>query len=329
VNTTILITGGAGYIGSQVVKGLNERGYRTITYDNLVNGHRESVKWGEFVKGDVGDTERLRQVFSAYDVGAVMHFAAYIEAPESVRDPRKHYHNNTINTLKLLDVMLNHQVLRFIYSSSCAVYGEPKEIPITENHPFGPINPYGQSKLMVEKVLADYDRAYGLKYISFRYFNAAGADPDAGLGENHKPETHLIPLVFEAALGKSKSTCIYGEDYNTPDGTCIRDYIHVIDLAQAHILGLEKLLGGSVSDVFNLGNGQGYSVKEVIRTVKEITGVDFPTIIAPRRDGDVSCLVGSSQKAREILGWMPRHPGLKTIVQSVWDWYNKRGIRHN
>ena len=322
----ILVTGGAGYIGSQVIKELNKRGYDTIAYDNLENGHREAVKWGEFVEGDVGDAKKLEEVFHSYSIDAVMHFAAYIEAPESVINPRKFYYNNTVNTLNLVNVMLNCQVRRLIYSSSCAVYGEPIAIPMAEDHPFQPINPYGQSKLLVEKVLPDYDRAYGLKFISFRYFNAAGADPEAGLGENHHPETHLIPLVFEAALGKRKTMIIYGDDYDTPDGTCIRDYIHISDLALAHVLGLEKLFNNPLSDVFNLGNGLGYSVKEVIQTVRLVTGADFPVAIAPKRDGDVSRLVGSSRKAIKELGWQPHYPELKSIIQSVWDYHKLKKI---
>ncbi len=326
MNMKILVTGGAGYIGSQVIKELNQRGYATLAYDNLENGHREAVKWGEFIEGDIGDVKRLEEVFRSYRIDAVMHFAAYIEAPESVINPRKFYYNNTVNTLNLVNTMLGCQVRRLIYSSSCAVYGEPITIPITEDHPFQPVNPYGQSKLMVEKILPDYDRAYGLKFISFRYVNAAGADPEAGLGENHQPETHLIPLVFEAAMGKRKTVIVYGDNYDTPDGTCIRDYIHVSDLALAHVLGLEKLLNNPLSDVFNLGNGQGYSVKEVIQNVKQVTGADFPVTIAPKRDGDVSRLIGSSRKALRELGWQPYYPELKSIIQSVWDYHKLKKI---
>jgi UDP-glucose 4-epimerase len=320
----VLVTGGAGYIGSQVIKQLNKQGYETIAYDNLSGGYRESVKWGEFVEGDLADTDKLKQVLNDHKIEAVMHFASYIRAGESVIRPMKYYQNNVINTLNLIHTMLDCKLTKLIFSSSAAVYGEPQETPLTESHPLCPINPYGISKFIIEKVLPTYDKTRGLKYISFRYFNAAGADADGDLGERHEPETHLIPLIFKALLGEAKQVNIFGDDYDTPDGTCIRDYIHVADLAQAHILGLKLLLDSGRSEVFNLGNGEGYSVKQVINAVKKVTGVDFPVVVTNRREGDTSRLISSSEKAKKVLGWQPRYPELERIVETVWDWERKR-----
>ncbi len=316
----VLVTGGAGYIGSQVIKQLNKQGYETVAYDNLSYGYRESVKWGEFIEGDLADTNKLRRVFADYKIDVVMHFASYISAGESVYKPIKYYQNNVINTLNLIHVMLECKVDKLIFSSTAAVYGEPQEIPITENHPLGPINPYGISKYIIEQTLPTYDETQGLKYISFRYFNAAGADADGELGEMHNPETHLIPLIFDVISGEAKEVRVFGDDYNTPDGTCIRDYIHVSDLAQAHILGLERLLDTGRSDIFNLGNGEGYSVKQVIDTIKKVTGVDFPVVVTDRREGDTSILISGSQKAKNVLGWKPEYPELDKIVETVWNW---------
>lgn len=319
----ILVVGGAGYIGSHAVKELNRQGYETVTFDNLVYGHRDAVKWGAFEEGDMANESRLRDLFSAHEIAAVMHFAAYAYVGESVTDPEKYYFNNVAATLNLLKVMREHGVDKFIFSSTCATYGEPQVVPIPENHPQNPINPYGMSKLMVEKILADYGRAYGLKSIAFRYFNAAGADPDGEIGERHDPETHLIPLVIEALLG-GRQLKIFGEDYPTADGTCIRDYIHVVDLARAHILGLERLLAGGESAVYNLGNGAGYSVKQIIETAEKVSGRKVPYEVAPRRAGDPAALIGSAEKAISELGWKPEFADITRIVETAWNWHRSR-----
>ena len=301
----ILIVGGAGYIGSHINKELNKRGYKTIVFDNLIYGHKEFIRWGEFIPGDLKDTTQLELVFSKYNILAVMHFAAYAYVGESVTDPDKYYVNNVMNTLNLLNAMKKYNVSNFIFSSSCATYGMPETIPIPENHPQNPINPYGQTKLMVESILNDYSHAYNMKYASLRYFNAAGADPDTEIGEWHDPETHLIPLVLDAAIGRREHISIFGTDYDTPDGTCVRDYIHVTDLADAHILALENLIEGGESQLFNLGNGNGYSVLEVIESARKVTGIDIKTVNADRREGDPPKLIGSAEKAKKILGWKP------------------------
>ncbi|MNK75950.1 UDP-glucose 4-epimerase [compost metagenome] len=319
----ILVVGGAGYIGSHAVKELNRQGYETVTFDNLVYGHRDAVKWGAFEEGDMADETRLRELFTSHEIAAVMHFAAYAYVGESVTDPEKYYFNNVAATLNLLKVMREFGVNKFIFSSTCATYGEPQVVPIPEDHPQNPINPYGMSKLMVEKVLADYNRAYGLKSIAFRYFNAAGADPDGEIGERHDPETHLIPLVMEAILGGRKLK-IFGEDYPTADGTCIRDYIHVVDLARAHILGLERLLAGGESAVYNLGNGNGYSVKQIIETTEKVSGRKVPYDVAPRRAGDPAALIGSAGKAIAELGWKPEFADIDRIIETAWNWHRSR-----
>lgn len=318
----ILVVGGAGYIGSHCVKELRRQGYETVTFDNLVYGHRDAVKGGVFEEGDMSDTERLREVFRTYRIAGVMHFAAYAYVGESVTDPEKYYFNNVAATLNLLKVMREFGVDKFIFSSTCATYGVPTQIPIPETHPQAPINPYGASKLMVERVLADYGRAYDLKSICFRYFNAAGADPDGDIGERHDPETHLIPLVLRAAMGGTPLK-VFGDDYPTPDGTCIRDYIHVIDLARAHILGLERLLAGGQSAIYNLGNGSGYSVKEVIETSERITGRKVPFEVAPRREGDPPQLIGSAEKAITELGWKPEFAKLDQIIETAWTFHQQ------
>ena len=319
----ILIVGGAGYIGSHANKELTKRGYKTLILDNLVYGHEASVKWGSFVLGDLGDKETLRKIFIEYKIEAVMHFAAFAYVGESVTDPAKYYQNNVVNTINLLDVMLESGVKKFIFSSTCATYGDPIEIPITETHPQAPINPYGQSKLMVEKILADYSHAYDLKYVALRYFNAAGADADAEIGEDHDPETHLIPLVLDVALGKREQINVFGSDYETKDGTAVRDYIHVTDLADAHILALEYLKKGEPSTVFNLGNGLGYSVQEVIDVAKKVTGEEIKTVYAPRREGDPAILIGGAEKAIKVLGWKPRFAKLEQIIETAWKWHNR------
>lgn len=319
----ILIIGGAGYIGSHINKELNKQGYKTVVFDSLVKGHKEAVKWGELYEGDLANIEDLRGVFKKYPIEAVLHFAAFIEVGESVKDPQKYYQNNVKNTLNLFQVMLENEVKKIIFSSTAATFGNPQYVPIDEKHPQFPINPYGQAKLMVEKILGDYDVAYGLKYVALRYFNACGADLDAEIGENHNPESHLIPLILDAAAGKREDIKIFGTDYPTPDGTCVRDYVHVIDLAQAHILALKYLMDGNESNNFNLGNGKGFSVKEMIDVTKKVTGIDFKVTEVERRAGDPPELVADSKKAKEILGWKPQYADLETIVSSAWKWHQK------
>ncbi|MBN1496887.1 MAG: UDP-glucose 4-epimerase GalE [Spirochaetes bacterium] len=319
----ILIVGGAGYIGSHINKGLSGQGYRTVVFDNFSCGHREFLKWGEFVEGDLADVGQIRGLFAQYRFAAVMHFSAFTYVGESVSDPAKYYANNVTNTLNLLNVMRENTVNKFIFSSSAATYGDPVETPITETHPLAPINPYGRTKLMVENILADYSSAYDVRYTALRYFNAAGADPETEVGEWHDPETHLIPLVLDAALGTRKNIQIYGTDYDTPDGTCVRDYIHVADLADAHIRALERLLRGEGSAVFNLGNGKGFSVREVIDIAGKVTGRNIPVIETDRRPGDPAVLIADAKKAESVLGWRPRYPGLDAIIESAWKWHRK------
>jgi UDP-glucose 4-epimerase len=326
----ILVTGGAGYIGCHAVMALQNAGYEVVVLDNLVYGHRriiEEVLKAELIVGDTSDRQLLDQIFSTHDITSVMHFAAYAYVGESVSDPAKYYRNNVVGTLTLLEAMLAANIKQFVFSSTCATYGEPQQIPIPECHPQNPINPYGMSKLMVEKILADFNTAYNFKSVCFRYFNAAGADPEARMGEDHNPETHLIPLVLDTALGQREYISVFGADYPTPDGTCIRDYIHVSDLADAHVLGLEYLLKGGASTVFNLGNGNGYSVQEVIATAEKITQKPIKVIISDRRAGDPPILVGSSDRAREILGWQPRYASLSQIIKHTWTWTQKLGAK--
>ncbi|MBW4471141.1 MAG: UDP-glucose 4-epimerase GalE [Stenomitos rutilans HA7619-LM2] len=324
---TILVTGGAGYIGSHAVLALQQAGYHVIVLDNLVYGHRdiaETVLNVELIEGDTNDRPLLDKLFATHNIGAVMHFAAYAYVGESVTDPAKYYQNNFVGTLTLLEAMLAANVKHFVFSSTCATYGVPQIIPIPEDHPQNPINPYGATKLMVERVLTDFDKAYDFKSVCFRYFNAAGADPDGRLGEDHSPETHLIPLVLQAALGLRDSIAIFGTDYPTPDGTCIRDYIHVTDLAQAHVLGLSYLLNGGNTTIFNLGNGNGFSVREVIEMARQVTGREIPAIEHPRRPGDPPALVGSGDRARTVLGWNPQYADLHTLLSHAWSWHQKR-----
>jgi len=324
---TILVTGGAGYIGSHAVLALQRVGYEVIVLDNLVHGHRdivENVLQVKLIVGDIGDRAFLDHVFSTYPITAVMHFAAYIAVGESVTDPAKYYRNNVVGTLTLLEAMVAASIKQLVFSSTCALYGVPKTIPLVEDHPQDPISPYAASKQMVERILADFDTAFGLKSVSFRYFNAAGAEPTGLLGEDHSPETHLIPLVLLTALGKRESVSILGTDYPTPDGTCIRDYIHVTDLAQAHVLGLEYLLKGGESQAFNLGNGSGFSVKEVIETASLVTGREIKIVECDRRLGDPPILVGSSHKAQKVLGWQPQYPDVKDILTHALAWHQQR-----
>jgi len=286
-------------------------------------GHEDFLKWGVFEEVDLGDLESIQNVFRKYEIEAVMHFAAFTYVGESVEDPQKYYLNNLRNTLNLLQVMNEFKVKKLVFSSTCATYGNPQKIPLTEDHPQDPINPYGQGKLMVEKVLKDYSSAYGLRYVSLRYFNAAGADPECEVGERHDPETHLIPLILDAAMGKREDIKIFGTDYPTPDGTCIRDYIHVTDLADAHIKALKYLESGGSSDVFNLGNGNGFSVREVIEEARKVTGKEIKATETGRRPGDPPVLVGSSQKARDILKWQPQYDDLTKIISTAWEWHKK------
>ena len=318
----ILVVGGAGYIGSHTNKLLNQRGFKTVVFDNLVFGHRNFVKWGEFVLGDLNDKKQIRLCFEKYPIKAVMHFSAFAFVGESITDPYKYYQNNVVGTLNLLAVMKEFNVKHFIFSSTCATYGVPEKIPITEDHVQNPINPYGKSKLMIETILKDFDDAYNMKHVNLRYFNAAGADPDAEIGEWHTPETHLIPLILDVATGERENIKIFGTDYNTSDGTCVRDYIHVNDLASAHILVFEYLLSGGKSDSFNLGNGEGYSVKEVIEMARNITGKDIPVINWERRPGDPPNLVGSADKIKKTLGWEPKYAELNTIIKTAWNWHS-------
>ena len=324
---SILVTGGAGYIGSHTVLALKQAGYEVVILDNLVYGHRdlvEQVLQVELVEGDTSDRTLLDNLFQTRHFAAVMHFSAYAYVGESVTDPAKYYRNNVLGTLTLLESMLTASIKNFVFSSTCATYGVPNFIPITEDHPQNPINPYGATKLMVERILTDFDVAYNFKSVRFRYFNAAGANPEGLLGEDHHPETHLIPLVLQTALGQREAISIFGTDYPTHDGTCIRDYIHVNDLADAHILGLEYLLNGGDSDVFNLGNGNGFSVREVIAAAEEVTGMVIKVEECDRRPGDPPALIGTSEKARKILNWQPQYPGIKDIVSHAWQWHQQR-----
>ena len=324
---SILVTGGAGYIGSHTVLALKQAGYEVVILDNLVYGHRdlvEQVLRVELIEGDTSDRLLLDNLFQSRNFAAVMHFSAYAYVGESVTDPAKYYRNNVLGTLTLLESMLAACIKNFVFSSTCATYGVPNFIPITEDHPQNPINPYGATKLMVERILTDFDVAYNFKSVRFRYFNAAGANPQGLLGEDHDPETHLIPLVLQTALGKREAISIFGTDYPTPDGTCIRDYIHVNDLADAHVLGLEYLLNGGESEVFNLGNGNGFSVREVIAAAEDVTGMVISVQECDRRIGDPPALIGTSEKARKILNWQPQYPGIKDIVSHAWQWHQTR-----
>jgi UDP-glucose 4-epimerase len=325
--STILVTGGAGYIGSHAVLALKQAGYKVVIFDNLEYGHQELVKSVldvELVVGDTRDRAALDRVFATHKIDAVMHFAAYIAVGESVEKPGMYYENNVVGTLNLIEAMRAANIHKLVFSSTCAVYGIPESTPIVEDCPFAPISPYATSKLMVENILTDFDTAYNFKSVRFRYFNASGADPSGRLGEDHTPETHLVPLVLFAAMGKREHISVYGTDYPTPDGTCIRDYIHVQDLATAHVLGLGYLLNGGDSQVFNLGNGNGYSVKEVIETAKKVTGKEIKVVYGDRRAGDPSILVGSSDRVRKVLGWNPEFPKLEDIIAHAWQWHQKR-----
>ncbi len=320
----VLVTGGAGYIGSHVAALLRERGHRVLIYDNLSTGHRDSVLGSDLVIGDLADTPLLDRTLRDFRPDAVMHFAAFIEVAESVRDPLKYYHNNAANTINLLRSMARAEIGSFIFSSTAAVYGNPSASPLTEDHAMRPINPYGQAKACVEQALLDASRAQDLRYVSLRYFNAAGADPAGRLGERHDPESHLIPIALKAALGKRQRLSVYGSDYPTSDGTCIRDFIHVMDLADAHLLSLQHLADGGESDVFNCGYGRGHSVREVIETARKVTGKEIPVETAARRPGDPAVLVADSSKLKQKLAWKPRYDDLSFIIRTAWDWERKQ-----
>lgn len=320
---SILVTGGAGYIGSHACKALSAAGYMPVTLDNLVFGHAESVRWGPLIKADLLEPNLIEQVIRQYQPIAVMHFAAYAFVGESVENPGKYYRNNVVGSLNLLEAMRNTGLDKIIFSSTCATYGVPEQNLIAETHPQNPINPYGASKLMIERMLRDFDSAHGLRSISLRYFNAAGADEQSEIGEDHDPETHLIPLVLDAASGRRESINVNGDDYETRDGSCIRDYVHVSDLADAHVLALQALLKGAVTTAYNLGNGQGYSVFEVIETARTITGKNILVNIGPRRAGDPARLVGDASLIRNVLNWSPRYSALANIIGSAWRWHQR------
>jgi UDP-arabinose 4-epimerase len=319
----ILVTGGAGYIGSHTCKALAEAGYNPIVLDDLSTGHRWAVKWGPLVVGDIGEPALVRKTVKRFGIRATIHFAAHAYVGESVEQPRKYFDNNVSKTLALLDRLLDASVDKFVFSCSCATYGVPRVLPIAEHHRQLPINPYGASKLFLENVLYWYERAYGLRYTSLRYFNAAGADPDGELGEDHMPETHLIPLVIAAAQGKNPVVEIFGTDYDTPDGTAVRDYVHVCDLAAAHVKALDHLLADAPSASINLGTGRGHSIREVISAVEGISGRTVPVFEGPRRAGDPPALIADPQLGRSVLGWTPRRSDLSTIVLTAWQWHQK------
>jgi len=318
----ILVVGGAGYIGSHTVRALLESGYDPVVFDNLSTGHAWAVPEGRLVRGDLADSAGLEELFAAHRFDAVMHFASFIQVGESVTAPLKYYHNNVANTLNLLGAMERHGVRRFVFSSTAAVYGTPRQVPIPEGAPLTPQNPYGHSKLMMEQILSDCGRAWGLEYGCLRYFNAAGAHPSREIGEAHQPESHLIPIILQVALGERPHITVNGDDYRTPDGTCVRDYVHVCDLADAHVLAVEALLAGRGSLTCNLGNGTGYSVREVLEVCRRVTGHPIPAVVGTRRAGDPDVLVASSVRMMGEYGWRPRYAALEEIVRTAWNWHS-------
>ncbi|MGJ0396979.1 MAG: UDP-glucose 4-epimerase GalE [Methylocystis sp.] len=317
---TVLVTGGAGYIGSHACKALARAGYLPVAYDNLVHGHEWAVKWGPLERGDIADRARLDAVIRAHRPRAILHFAAYAYVGESMSDPGKYYRNNVAGSLTLIEAARDAGIDRFVFSSSCATYGRPVELPLREDAPQRPINPYGASKLMVERMLADIGTAHGMRSIALRYFNAAGADPDNEIGEAHAPETHIIPLALDAASGHGPAVTVFGTDYDTDDGTCIRDYVHVSDLADAHVKALRAIEAGSPSTAFNLGVGHGFSVRQVIDSAARVTGREIPVRWAARRPGDPSALIANASAARQALGWRPHFTDIDDIVQTAWNW---------
>lgn len=317
---TILVAGGAGYIGSHTVKYLLKNNYNVVVVDNLVYGHKEAVLTPNFEQIDLCDKEALDKVFKKYKIDAVVHFAAFTYVGESVTNPQKYYWNNVVNTLALLDAMVENNVKNIVFSSTCATYGDPQYTPLDEKHPQSPINPYGKTKLMMEQIMADYETAYGLKYVALRYFNAAGGDAQGELGESHDPESHLIPLVLKAIKGEIPQISVFGTDYDTEDGTCIRDYIHVEDLADAHMLAVEKLFSDKKSHCINIGTGIGTSVKEIIKAAEDVTGEKVPLVYGERRAGDPAKLYASNQKAKEVLSWNPKYTDIREIIKTAWLW---------
>ncbi|MBF9022615.1 UDP-glucose 4-epimerase GalE [Rhodobacterales bacterium FZCC0069] len=322
MSINVLVTGGAGYIGSHTCKALAEAGYMPIVYDNLSRGNKWAVQWGPLEVADLGDRNRLHEVIDKYHPAAVIHFAAYAYVGESVQDPIKYYMNNVTGSLELFRALNDKNIKKLIFSSTCATYGHPKKLPINERHPQQPINPYGESKLMVEKILKDLDASNGLRSISLRYFNAAGADPDGAIGEFHSPETHLIPLVLDVAAGDREQISVFGGDYDTPDGTCIRDYVHVTDLAEAHVLALQSLLCGSGTNAYNVAHSTGFSVKEIVTLAQEITGAQIKTEIIGRREGDPAVLIGDASLIKKELAWKPIYSSLESILRTAWRWHN-------
>ncbi len=321
----VLVCGGAGYIGSHTAKLLAQRGHTPVVYDDLSFGHDWAVKWGPLERGDLGDAARLKEVILRHQIEAVVHFAAFIQVGESVQLPSKYYRNNFVNTLTLLETMVETGVRDIIFSSTAATYGMPEQMPIPETEKQLPINPYGESKLFVEYALRSFAKAYGLRWVVFRYFNAAGADPDGEIGEDHTPESHLIPLIIQAAQGKRPQISVFGTDYPTKDGTCVRDYIHIVDLADAHIRALDYLREGGEPQAFNLGTGEGYTVREVIQAVERVSGKPVPVAENPRRDGDSASLVADARRAREVLGWEPKMSSIDEIVHTAWRWHSQPG----
>jgi UDP-glucose-4-epimerase GalE len=322
----VLVTGGAGYIGSHTAKALAHTGHEPTILDNFNTGHRWAVRWGTLAEGDLADQSFVLRTLREHDIQAVIHFAADALVGESVSNPRKYYWNNVVNSLRLVDAMLELGIKHIVFSSSCATYGVPNRVPIPEDHPQAPVNPYGETKLVIERILRDYGPAYGLRWVALRYFNAAGADPDAELGEEHSPETHLIPIAIQAALGQRSHVEIYGTDYPSPDGTPIRDYIHVTDLARAHVQALEYLSGGGQSAALNLGTGDGHSVREVIASVGKLCGGRVPVREGPRRTGDPPALVADAVKAKQLLGWKAEYSALDAIVESAWKWHSRKSV---
>jgi len=316
----VLVTGGAGYIGSHAAKALHRAGYRVVVYDTLEAGHRAAARYGELVEGDVADVAQVRETLRRFDIGAVMHFAAFLDVGESVREPVRYYRNNVIGALGVLEAMTVESVRHFVFSSTCATYGDPVETPMTESHPQRPINSYGETKLAIERALLHYARAYEMRFAALRYFNAAGADPDGEIGEDHSPEIHIIPRAIDAATGGA-GLQVFGDDYPTPDGTCLRDYVHVSDLADAHLRALEAIVETGRSGAYNLGTGHPHSVREVIAAVERVSGRRVPWTIAPRRPGDPAVLYAAPAKARAELHWTPRFAALDTIVETAWNWH--------
>ncbi|MFD1887544.1 UDP-glucose 4-epimerase GalE [Paenibacillus wenxiniae] len=320
----ILVTGGAGYIGSHTVAELLDRGEEVVVIDNLLTGHREAVLGGTFYEGDLRDKALLERIFTENNITAVIHFAASSLVGESMQNPAKYYDNNVYGAMCLLEEMNKAGVKNIVFSSTAATYGEPDKVPIEETDRTEPANVYGETKLVMERMMSWFDKAHGIRYVALRYFNAAGAHASGKIGEDHRPESHLVPLVLQTALGQRAHISVFGDDYPTEDGTCVRDYIHVSDLADAHLKAVEYLAGGGESSAFNLGNGQGFSVKQVIETAKQVTGRDIPAVIEPRRSGDPAVLVASSAKARSVLGWTPKHDRLEDIISSAWQWHESK-----